>query len=81
MAQYDSVEKGPIEPYTVVLDSSEENESDEDEMPEIFKEMLEAADFIVDDDIIDGEKVTSAEKAELPRKVFINRGGGKCALT
>ncbi|CEG72428.1 hypothetical protein RMATCC62417_07989 [Rhizopus microsporus] len=55
LQKYDTSEKGPIEKYICLSDEEEENEEDEEEEDE--------KDFVVDDDIIDGVKVSKNKQA------------------
>ncbi|ORE03274.1 hypothetical protein BCV72DRAFT_213573 [Rhizopus microsporus var. microsporus] len=73
LQKYDTSEKGPIEKYIRLSDEEEENEEDEEEEDE--------KDFVVDDDIIDGVKVSKNKQAvdmpanqfELAKKAVIRR--------
>ncbi|ORE21801.1 hypothetical protein BCV71DRAFT_288623 [Rhizopus microsporus] len=59
LQKYDTSEKGPIEKYIRLSDDEEENEEDEEEDEEEDDEK----DFVVDDDIIDGVKVSKNKQA------------------
>lgn len=64
-AQYDSVEDGPIDSFVstkrrpLVISSSSEGNEDEDEDGSGISDSGDEDDFVVDDDIVDGQKVKS----------------------
>lgn len=75
LSEYDKGEKGPIESFSVNLDTTSDSELDDNSIGDDEEEDEkdeDDEDFVVDDDIIDGEKTTAQRSEmtmmEMPRK-------------